>query len=516
MFKMPNRQTVVTSFVLAALATSCALGSEQTSPSEVKSDATKEPLTAAPSLRDKLAAQVDVDLHDKTLADLPAWLRDQHGVKAVLDIKAVEEAGIELSSLLSLRVQGISLRSALRHLLREHDLTWAVDGELLVITTPEEAEQNERVVVYPVRDLLDLTDPASSDRRFDYDSLLNLLLTTVAPDSWEGDVHALALLDEMIGIPQTDDVHEQVAMLLSALRAARQCASIAKNTDWSPVFCEPVGNQRIRQALVVSTDLVFADALLSEVANKVSDAHSIPVLLDDKALAERFAEHDVPVDTRVSFDGRGLPLVQVLRYLLAPIGLVPVVRDEALVITSREEAEQVDLGLRVYPVGDLVTPSDDPPSEADQVIGAITKCRRDTWAENKGPGSACYLSASKAVVVAHLDEVHEEIDKVLSDLRKARSEQGPRPKPDDNELLLKVYRLGQLPQKSDVPAEVAAALIQEFVAPETWTKDPDVRLRTAPDRLIVRQRRGVHKQIERFLEELGLGMGRGMGGGGLY
>jgi hypothetical protein len=466
---------------------------------------------AAPSLRDKLAAQVDVDLHDKSLADLPAWLRDQHGVKSVFDIKALEEAGIELGSHLNLRVRGISLRSALRHLLREHDLTSVVDGELLVITTPEEAEQYDLAEVYNVADLLVRANQPLGESQLDYDSLLDLVQTCVVPDSWFPE-RTFALLEETIAFPQSDEVHEQIAALLTALRAAKQRGANPANADWSPIFVEPAGSQKIRAALGRPMELAFADTPLDQVVEQVGEAYSIPVLLDGKALEEA----GVPVHTPLRFEVRGLTLVQALRHLLAQIGLVPVVRDEALVITASEEAEQVDLGLRIYPVGDLITPNDDPLFEAGELTGAIRACRQDTWDRNNGPGSAVYLPASQAIVVSHLDEVQDEVAQLLGDLRKARAEQGPRPKPDDNELVLKIYRLGQIQQRSDVPAEVAAALIQEFVAPETWTKYPEVRLRTAPDRLVIRQRRAVHKQIARFLEELGVGPGRGMGGQGMF
>ena len=51
-------------------------------------------------------------------------------------------------------LKGISLRSALRLMLKELSLTYLIKDEVLLITTPEEADNQLSTKVYPVADLV--------------------------------------------------------------------------------------------------------------------------------------------------------------------------------------------------------------------------------------------------------------------------------------------------------------------------------------------------------------------------
>ena len=61
------------------------------------------------------------------------------------DVSLSPEAGLVTADL-----SGVSLRSALRIILGELDLTYVIRDEILMITTPEEAELQEVTKLYPV------------------------------------------------------------------------------------------------------------------------------------------------------------------------------------------------------------------------------------------------------------------------------------------------------------------------------------------------------------------------------
>jgi hypothetical protein len=465
-------------------------------------------------LSERLAAPAEVAFADTPLAELPNWLRVHHGLQAILDIKALADAGVPGETPLTLKLRGVSLRSALRHLLRQQDLTWYVDGELLVITTPEEAEQHERAEVYPVLDLVQKAVEEEGESDLDYDTLIDLIMTQVAPDSWEGSGPGpISVAAGTIVVPQTDDVHEQIVGLLAALRQAKQRATAADASERiGTIYVEPTGNARIRAELAKPTALEFAVTPLHRVAEQVAETHGIPVTLDQKALADTGTALDDPV----SLATRGLTLGQTLRHALEPLELVAVPHNEALMITTAVEAEQSCLMIRLYPVSDIVSPNPsgnspaDPDTMLDALLGTVAD---DAWSDSGGAGSASYFPISQALVVSQIEEVHDQIAEFLADYRAAQAKlppAAPRKEPADDELSTRYYLV--FPGIEELTAQQVGELLHEFVAPQSWNADKEVSLRAAGNRLIVRQRHAVHREIEQFLQRLGVTR-QGMGGG---
>ncbi len=103
-----------------------------------------------------------IDHEETPLGDVVQQLRDLTGIPIQLDQKALEEAGIAPDTPVTGKLgAGISLRSALRLLLGNVDLTYLIKNEVLLITTKEKAETNLVVKVYPVADLVLPVNPSS-------------------------------------------------------------------------------------------------------------------------------------------------------------------------------------------------------------------------------------------------------------------------------------------------------------------------------------------------------------------
>jgi hypothetical protein len=88
------------------------------------------------------------------LRDVIEYLRDLHDIEIQIDQRSLDDVGIGTETPVTRSLKGISLRSALRLLLRELDLTYIIRDEVLLITTPEEVENNLTTKVYPVADLV--------------------------------------------------------------------------------------------------------------------------------------------------------------------------------------------------------------------------------------------------------------------------------------------------------------------------------------------------------------------------
>ena len=143
-------------------------------------------------------------------------------IPIVLDTRALDGVGIGTDTPISQNLKGISLRSALRLMLQELELVAIVRDEVLMITTVEDAESHLSTTMFLVRDLLGPPHAAGADA----DSLIELITTTVAPDTWDevggvGSIEYFELIDALV-ISQTSDAMDQIAPLLSKLRKIRQ------------------------------------------------------------------------------------------------------------------------------------------------------------------------------------------------------------------------------------------------------------------------------------------------------
>ena len=170
-----------------------------------------------------LASPTEIQVVDKPLHDVTDYFQDLHGITIKIDGVALEAVGIQTNEPVTMSISGVSLQSALGLILRDLDLTWTIRDEVLQITTLDEAESNPVTKIYPVDDFVkDHDDPRQS--RSDFDSLINLVTSTVDPDTWE-DVGGIGSVgsftrgeQDFIVVRQTDDVHARISQLLSTIR----------------------------------------------------------------------------------------------------------------------------------------------------------------------------------------------------------------------------------------------------------------------------------------------------------
>lgn len=98
--------------------------------------------------------KTELDFADTPLQDVTEYLRERHDIEIQLDNKALTDEGIGTDTPITRNIKGITLRSALRLMLGELDLTYVIKNEVLMITTKTEAENMLSTKVYPVADLV--------------------------------------------------------------------------------------------------------------------------------------------------------------------------------------------------------------------------------------------------------------------------------------------------------------------------------------------------------------------------
>jgi hypothetical protein len=217
-----------------------------------------------PSFEQRLLSQVDLDFKDTPLKQVIEDLRQMAQINIVADVDALREEGVNLDCPLSLKVEGISLKSALNILVKQVRLSYVIKDEVLQITTEEHAKGPPKMVTYPVADLVtpigggdcelapflcrmcpDLAGKHAPGRTAE-DVLIRLITTTIEPKSWsevggKGTIQYFPLGLALV-INQTQDVQEQIADLLTALRRT-QAYEDREYTVKSQVFQKVPGDE---------------------------------------------------------------------------------------------------------------------------------------------------------------------------------------------------------------------------------------------------------------------------------
>ncbi len=111
-------------------------------------------LRSEAAIRKALEATADLDFTKTPLDDIVGAIGDFTKIDIVLDKRALAEAGIASDLPMTVSLRGISVRAALELILRNLNLTWIVRDEVILITTPEEAESYLETRVYDVADLV--------------------------------------------------------------------------------------------------------------------------------------------------------------------------------------------------------------------------------------------------------------------------------------------------------------------------------------------------------------------------
>ena len=110
--------------------------------------------SAEKRIDDALKSPTEVVFVEAPLQEVIDYLKDRHKIEIQIDNKALQDVGIGTDTPVTVDLKGISLRSALRLMLKELSLTYIIKDEVLQITTPEEADNQLSTKVYPVADLV--------------------------------------------------------------------------------------------------------------------------------------------------------------------------------------------------------------------------------------------------------------------------------------------------------------------------------------------------------------------------
>ena len=159
-----------------------------------------------------------LDFVDTQLEEVVAFLQDDYNIPIQMDSIALEDIGVGPDEPVNFHVKDISLQSALRLILRRLGLTYVIQDEVLLITTPEAEEAELVLCVYDVRDL-------TGKHEYDEgsDALVDTIVRCVEPTSWAenggGDAEISFLEPGVLVVLQSSNRQQRIADLLDRIRS---------------------------------------------------------------------------------------------------------------------------------------------------------------------------------------------------------------------------------------------------------------------------------------------------------
>ncbi len=187
-------------------------------------------------------------------------------------------------------------------------------------------------------------------------------------------------------------------------------------TSWSAGGA--TSDQTIRQALSGAASFDFQGTPLIDVMDYLGDKHHLQVKFDRGALKDAGID---PATALVTFSAKDVSLRSALRLMLTPLGLVAIVKDEVLLVTSKAKAEAT-YETRLYDVRDLILNPYDPgePPDFDAIIDAIQRTvSPQSWDKAGGQGTVAPFNSNGicALLVWQNAQGHEQIENLLKELR---------------------------------------------------------------------------------------------------
>lgn len=181
-------------------------------------------------IRTRLELRTQASWPRENLLQLQQRLRSE-GVPVMIDRVALDDIGESPESLkLASTPAGVTLRSALQLRLEQADLAYMIRNETLLITTEEEAEYRLDTRIYNVARITPIeqlpTWGGGSIQGRDFDSLIQLITSSIAPDSWDevggpGSIEPYgAGQSGLLVISQTEVVHQRIESLIANMERA--------------------------------------------------------------------------------------------------------------------------------------------------------------------------------------------------------------------------------------------------------------------------------------------------------
>ena len=323
------------------------------------------------------------------------YLEESHQLSILLDRKALDSAGVDAHQPVTLQLAGEPLEQVLDGVLKPLQLTWIIRDEVILVTTPEEADGHTETRVYKV--LQRVANPTA---------FLSEIKSKVAPKSWDsaggpGSLSAWPL--GAIVVTQTCGVHRQLEQ-----QYGKSLQAVSALAPW--FARRPALRPTIKDLLTQPGNFEFAETPLRDVVRWVAENYRIKATLDDKALAAAGVAPDAPVTIRL----RGVKLESALNLTLRNFGLLWTVQGDQLAVTTPEAENRRAISVE-YNVRDLIYAI---PGDSDVLTPMVlTHVTPQMWSQVGGPATLKPAEDGGTLTIKHTFQGHLQVDRLINDLR---------------------------------------------------------------------------------------------------
>lgn len=385
-----------------------------------------------------LKAGVAASFADTPLSDTLDYLSDYLEVPVLLDVVALEEAGLSADETVSFSTaigeedeHEMRVDQLLDLMLTPLEIGWYVDDGILQVTTIEVCHER---LINRSYDLVPFLKAG-----IEPGTLMEILMQE-SSGLWhevDGTASNIFVIGNVMTIRQTYAVHREIAQLLEAILNPTKPSFGIYHAEF--LACQ--------KALQKPVSVEFPDTPLVDVIQFLTEATGTRIYIDTVSLKEIGLSNDVPI----RFTLKDRSLATTLRLILRKHDLTTSIRSGELFVTTIEEASE-NLHVVVYDVRNL--------GSEDQLIDALPALTSGDWKYLDGIGGTLSLTENGLLVVRQTDRVHAEIASIL----KMYADRGPAPAsaPPKRTLETRYYR---------VPSEAAEDLLAALpatIAPETW------------------------------------------------
>jgi hypothetical protein len=382
-------------------------------------------------------------------------------VRVTLHRAGLEDVGATPDMPVSGRYQRTSLRSALRHVLGQHELAAVVKDGRLVITSQTSADSTLISTMYDVPDLI--YGPGYEDE----DSLIDLITTTVAAADWEdaGGAGSIRAFHGRLIISTTEDNHRDVRTVLKAARLAlvQQFAATGA-ARFAPIEPDMTPTHlAIKERLSQRVDLPFGEVSFAQFVELSRQSLRVPIQVDLTALEDIGIGDDTPIFS----DMVGACAKVALEEALDVHQLACVVESEWLLITTKVEADTY-LPTRLYPVAEVL--GDGPEPDFERLIETITTTLApSSWEDAGGPGSIKEYEKSLCLVVSNTEDVHEQVESLLATLQSSHDAGGALPLASLGDFrAMRTYKMPDWDGRPRPSATEIVRVVTDLVEPTSW------------------------------------------------
>ncbi|MCA8986781.1 MAG: hypothetical protein KDA78_04025 [Planctomycetaceae bacterium] len=381
-------QRLAITLLCGLLATSQIFAEDVATPSQMVADSAED-LQCVDFLK-KLQQSEAFEFSETPLNEALNFLSEKTGINFLLDLQALAEEGLAEDIPVSFWSQQITCRSALHHILRQHDLNWTVENEVVVIRPRYLNNEKLQSRFYLISSMLTQQEPVTeitapttqfgggvginqgfgmmgstpaSTKSSQTDRLIEVL--QISPGiEWEETSGAGGSAvpmhfqwGDVLAIQQNFQAHLELMTLLSQLQGNKAATSSLAATELKYQQELTQRNQQIIKALDQEVQVQYQETPLNEAVTHLGQLIGETIYLEENSLADEGISPDVPVSLACA----GISARSALKLLLgqAHTSLTYELDHECLMILSEVTAEE-KYHTRVYDVSNLVAAGEIP------------------------------------------------------------------------------------------------------------------------------------------------------------